>query len=175
MGTPSSNELQESLDKAFDLVEEDTLSQDPELLHDEPSLSEDIEAFDAPAAADQTKASKLALYLGVALVIGGFGLAVAPLSGAVSAGTLAKLQSLGLSPALFFVCGVVLTSLGWSQITNLRSNSSMLSGLMSGELQHVHDQVREIADEARNANSDTRFSKELEHGRRMAPLGARSR
>ncbi len=147
MVTPNSQELQDSLDQAFDLVEDGTPNTTPMPLasrRERPRRSNRTNAADI-------KLSSIPQYLGLLLILTAFGLAAAPELG-VPEVALTTISMLGITPGLLLVSGILLAGLAWLQATGLRSTSRVLSQHIDQELSGIASDVAAMTEEARNAN-----------------------
>ncbi len=141
----STQELQESLDQAFDLVEQQTFQ--ASVAVDDEFVDE--ESFAEVAPPPTPKSSSLATYLGMTLLLASFALAVAPLFAPEA--MLVKINALGLTPALLFLTGVMVTGLSLAQSANHQRAQAHLSGIVCSELCQVRQDVTTMIAEARSS------------------------
>jgi hypothetical protein len=148
MGMPSSRELAESLDQAFDLVETETSTPDPALLEEVEAEGYDDPLADArkhDEATNPTPASgpPWALWFGLALMIAGLGLAVVDLGGLLPEKYLQQMHAIGLAGGPVFLFGVLLAILAMSQSTAARRAETQLTATLESADEALHATLRQ--------------------------------
>ena len=147
MGRMSSEELQESLDEAFDLVEHH---------EDDEAIAADPEPMPAPRVATTdvapVKISAIPQYIGLLLIVAAFGLAALPFVPGIKESMLTRFADIGLTPGLMFLAGVLLSGLAWLQSTGLRNSMHALQAHVRDDLSEIRHEVESIAEEARRTD-----------------------
>lgn len=164
MGTTNSQDLQESLDQAFDLVGDDSVQEIPEAPEVAPVSR--VRRSTRSTARRDVRISTFPQWIGVLLILAAFGLAVAPQLGLDEA-ALTKITLLGVTPGLLFVTGVLLAGLAWLQSTGLRSSARALSNHIGTELATIGDEVAAMAEDAKNANPNAMLENEFDGHRQI--------
>ncbi|MCA8972664.1 MAG: hypothetical protein KDC95_22950 [Planctomycetes bacterium] len=155
---PNSQDLQDSLDQAFDLVENEPTNITPTTPVARRAGSR--RTARAPQVED-IKLSGIPQYLGLLLILSAFGIAAAPQLG-VPENALTTISMLGITPGLLLVSGILLAGLAWLQATGLRNSSRVLSEHIDHELSSIANEVSAMAEEARNANPQAAVEQGLE-------------
>jgi hypothetical protein len=156
MGTPSSRELQESLDKAFDLVEQEVEAPEPYSTSEDDAAAQQQAEQDAADAesdrSDEPGGVGLPTMLGFGLMVAGLLLAISPLIG-LPRWMSDQFLAMGLSPALLFLAGALMAVLCWSQALSRRASKATLLARLENGLQALEAQVEAIGAEARAARA----------------------
>lgn len=158
MGT-NSQELQESLDQAFDMVGDESVADAPEQQQVVRRKSRTVRAQSRRTRVD-VKLSGIPQYLGVLLILAAFFIAAAPQLG-VPENYLTTISQIGITPGLLLVSGILLAGLAWLQSTGLRSTARVLSQQIGSELNVIGDEVHAMAEDARNANPNAAIEDQI--------------
>lgn len=158
MGT-SSQDLQDSLDQAFDMVGDESVAEATTVTPPARRKSRTTRARSRNVKVD-VKLSSVPQYLGILLILAAFGVAAAKELG-VDENALTIISRIGITPGLLLVAGILLAGLAWLQSTGLRSTARVLSQQMGSELTQIGDEVQAMAEEARNANPNAVIEDQL--------------
>ncbi|MAE76757.1 MAG: hypothetical protein CMJ85_07820 [Planctomycetes bacterium] len=150
MGMPTTSELQQSLDLAFDIDESETTAGGAEPF--EPAVDATCEvamsSYEAPTASQQLPWYAMALVF----IVGGLGIGTLDATSSISPTALTSLGKYGASPMLLVVCGLIVLLLARAQARSTTRNDSGTTVLLE-ELATIRSEVAQVVTVSQHAGN----------------------